>query len=119
MLKAGTAARRRSLRWNTAQSPDALQGQVAALLTAIDERLRARNDAWIGHVKILISGEQSMYGSITAAGDPPHWAGKLTAPLDRAEITVYAAIYDLTNDHVADAVDTSLRYWVTGMGKPD
>lgn len=118
MLKAGTAARRRTLQWNAAQSPDALRGQIAALLTAIDERLRARDDAWIGHVKILISGgEQSMYGSITAAGDPPHWAGALATELDRAEMTVYAAIYGLTDADVAVAVDSTLRHRVMGDGK--
>lgn len=109
MLKAGTAARRRTLSWATDQSPEAIQQQIAALLHAIDQRLQPALADWVGHVKImLLSDPESMYGSVTAASDPPRWAGMLRAPVSRGELTVYAAIYSLTDAQVAQAVDAAL-----------
>ncbi len=110
MLKAGTAARRRTLTWRDAQPPDQIRASVETLLRAIDERLKTSAADWIGHVKILIAADDaSTYGSITAAGDSPRWAGRLTRPLSHAELTVYAAIYKLTDAQVAQAVDGALR----------
>lgn len=109
MLKAGTAARRRTLRWSAAQEPPAITDMIVALLHDIDRRLQQHTTDWVGHVKILISsGDQTMYGSITAADDPPHWAGALLSAADRAEMTVYGAIYTLTDAQVAQAVDGAL-----------
>lgn len=106
MLKAGTAARRRTLAWHDPQTPTQIRESIETLLHAIDEQLKVVAADWIGHVKILIAAEQaSAYGSITAAGDAPRWAGQLTRPLSHAELTMYAAIYDLTDSQVAQAVD--------------
>lgn len=106
MLKAGTAARRRTLTWPTAQSPEAIQQQIATLLRAIDQRLQPMQADWVGHVKImLLTDAETMYGSVTAAADPPRWAGLLHTPVSRGELTVYAAIYSLTDAQVAQAVD--------------
>lgn len=109
MLKAGTAARRHTLSWETAQSPAAIQQQIVALLRAIDERLQPAQPEWVGHVKImLISGAETTYGSLTTAGDQPRWSGQLHTPLSRGELTVYAAIYGLSDAQVAQAVDGAL-----------
>jgi hypothetical protein len=110
MLKAGTAARRRTLNWNDSQRADQLRALVESLLRAVDERLTPASDAWIGHVKVLMTAAgDSAYGSITAAGDSPRWAGRLTQPATHAELTIYAAIYSLTDAQVARAVDESLH----------
>jgi hypothetical protein len=109
MLKAGTAARRRTLSWDAAESPEAIQQQITALLHAIDERLQPMHAEWVGHVKImLINGPETIYGSITAAADQVRWAGKLSAALRQGELTVYAAIYSLSDAQVAQAVDGAL-----------
>lgn len=109
MLKAGTAARRRTLIWEHEQRPEAIQQQIVALLRAIDERLQPTQAEWVGHIKImLINGAETMYGSLTTAGDLPHWSGKLLTPLSRGELTVYAAIYSLSDTQVAQAVDGAL-----------
>jgi hypothetical protein len=109
MLKAGTAARRRTVGWTDSQAPEQILESVESLLRAVDERLKGSSADWIGHVKILISGEdESAYGSITAAGDSPRWSGRLTRAMIQAELTVYAAIYGLTDSQVAQAVDGAL-----------
>lgn len=108
MLKAGTAARRRTLRWDSAQSPDTVCRQIETLLQSIDTLLQ-QSAEWVGHVKILIStGTETAYGSITTAGDLPRWSGTITTSLSQAELTVYAAIYTLTDAQVAAAVDQAL-----------
>lgn len=109
MLKAGTAARRRTPTWATPQPPESVRAQIVVLLRAIDQRLQTDSAGWIGHVKILITGgDATTYGSITAADDEPRWSGVLDAPIDRGELTVYAAIYGLTDAQVAAAVDGAL-----------
>ncbi len=109
MLKAGTAARRRSLAWDEPQTPAAIREQVATLLQGVGTALQAVQSHWIGHVKIMVSaGSEAMYGSVTAAGDRPQWAGQLRTNTALAEMTVYAAIYNLTDAQVAEAVDTTL-----------
>jgi hypothetical protein len=109
MLKAGTAARRRTLSLAEPQTPDELRERIAALLEDIGARLREFNERWIGHVKIMISsGSESTYGSLTAATDRPHWAGALSSNVTNAELTVYAAIYSVSDAQVAQAVDGAL-----------
>jgi hypothetical protein len=109
MLKAGTAARRRSQHWEIAQDPADVRQGIEALLHRIDTLLQQSNAAWVGHVKILISsGSETSYGSITTADDSPRWSGTLATPLSRAELTIYAAIYTLTDAQVAAAVDQAL-----------
>jgi hypothetical protein len=109
MLKAGTAARRRTYTWDTAQQPADVYQQIETLLQAIDQLLQKSSQDWVGHVKILIlNGAETAYGSITAAGDPARWSGTLTTPLHQAEVTIYAAIYTLTDAQVAAAVDQGL-----------
>lgn len=119
MLKAGTAARRRTLSWTAAQSPEAIQQQIAALLGAVDQRLQPMLADWVGHVKImLLNDAETMYGSVTAAADPPRWAGMLRTPLSRGELTVYAAIYNLTDAQVAQAVDGALESLASSQADP-
>ena len=109
MLKAGTAARRRTLNWQEPQSPDALREQIAELLAGIGGRLASAHPQWIGHIKVMVtSGPEATYGSLTAATDRPQWAGALESPLTHAEMTVYAAIYSATDAQVAQAVDSAL-----------
>ncbi len=110
MLKAGTAARRHTLNLSAPQTPDEMREQIAVLLEDIGARLREVNERWIGHVKIMTSsGSESTYGSLTAANDRPHWAGELSSNVTTVELTVYAAIYSLTDAQVAHAVDTVLQ----------
>ena len=109
MLKAGTAARRRTVHWLEPRSPEATRALVTELLGAIGERLKAVNPQWIGHVKIMIAGGgEACYCSLTAAVDQPHWAGALQRDIADAELTVYAAIYSLSDAQVAQAVDETL-----------
>jgi hypothetical protein len=109
MLKAGTAARRRTLSWETAQPAADVRQQIEVLLHSIDTLLQQQNADWVGHVKILISsGAETSYGSVTSSGDTPRWSGTLSAPVSRAELTIYAAIYSLIDAQVAAAVDQSL-----------
>ncbi len=109
MLKAGTAARRRTLSWPQPQPPAALREQIAELLTGIGGRLASANPQWIGHIKVMVScGAEATYGSLTASTDRPQWAGTLRSSFTQAEMTVYAAIYSVTDAHVAQAVDSAL-----------
>lgn len=110
MLKAGTAARRRTLAWTEAQPPDVVRNQVEDVLRAIDQRLLPIKGDWVGHVKVLVaSGSEIMYGSITTADDALRWSGALNTPVREAELTVYAAIYTLSDAQAAQAVDGALQ----------
>ncbi len=109
MLKAGTVARRSTLSWPEPQPPEALRKQIAVLLAGIGGRLASVNPQWIWHIKVMVtSGAEATYGSLTAATDRPQWAGALGHALTHAEMTVYAAIYSLTDAQVAQAVDSAL-----------
>lgn len=109
MLKAGTAARRHSLMWDEPQTPDQVRMAIETLLRNIDARLQTAKADWVGHVKVLVTnGAESAYGSLTTADDQPRWAGLLATAVQRAELTVYAAIYALTDAQVAAAVDGAL-----------
>lgn len=109
MLKAGTAARRRSLAWDEPPTPEVVREQIAVLLDGIGGRLQTVNPHWIGHVKIMVSSDgEATYGSLTAATDRPQWAGALQTTTARAEMTIYAAIYNFTDAQVASAVDETL-----------
>ena len=108
MLKAGTAARRRTLDQPAALSPDAVRSGAERFLDLLDRRLQERDPSWVGHCKLLISaGGTSAYASITAAGDRPRWAGT-PGETRTAEVTLYAAIYGLTDGDVARIVDGAL-----------
>lgn len=108
MLKAGTAGRRRSLRFGRALSAEEVRDAVERFLKQLDARLQERDPAWVGHCKLLISsGPETAYASITAAGDPARWAGRLSQ-LETAEITIYVALYGWTDGDVAVAVDEVL-----------
>lgn len=108
MLKAGTAARRRTLEQPASVSPDAVRNGVERFLDLLDRRLQERDPSWVGHCKLLIAtGETTVYASITAAGDQPRWAGVPVATRT-AEVTLYAAVYGLTDADVALAVDSIL-----------
>lgn len=109
MLKAGTAARRRTLQWGEPQAPDAIREQIVMLLTDISTSLQTFTPQWIGHIKVMVtSGAEATYGSLTSATDRPQWAGALASTVTHAEMTVYAAIYSTTDQQVAQAVDNAL-----------
>jgi hypothetical protein len=109
MLKAGTAARRRTQSWATAQTPETIRRQIETLLHGIDTLLQQHSADWVGHVKILVSsGAETSYSSLTSAGDKPRWSGVLSEPVSQAELTIYAAIYSLSDAQVAAAVDQAL-----------
>ncbi len=108
MLKAGTAARRQSLRGAVPVAAADIQSDVEQFLGALDRRLQERDPQWVGHAKLLVSdGDHTCYASITAAGDQPRWAG-VPRPLDTAETTIYVAAYGLSDSDVAAAVDGTL-----------
>lgn len=108
MLKAGTAARRRSLRAEAELGAAAIRAGVERFLGALDRRLQQQDPTWVGHCKLLVSVDgQSAYASVTAAGDKPRWAGGPTATR-QAEITVYVAIYSWKDADVAAVVDAAL-----------
>ena len=105
MLKAGTAARRQTLHGDASLTADEIQRNVEQFLHALDSRLQERDPQWVGHAKLLLSGEDhTVYASITAAGDRPRWAG-VPQPLKTAEATIYVAAYGLGDSEVAAAVD--------------
>ena len=108
MLKAGTAARRQSLRGAGPVAAADIQSDVERFLGALDRRLQEQDPQWVGHAKLLLSdGDHTCYASITAAGDQPRWAG-VPRPLDTAETTIYVAAYGLSDSDVAAAVDGTL-----------
>ena len=105
MLKAGTAARRRSLRWSRAVEPERVRQDVEQLLRELDQKIQERDPTWVGHCKLLlIFAGGSAYASMTAAGDSPRWAGRLQ-PIAEAELTLYVALYSWTDGDVAQIVD--------------
>ncbi len=109
MLTAGSAARRVSLASATTCSGPAFAATVAAFLRQVDAALQQSAPAWVGHCKLLVSAaDSSAYASITAADDEVRWSGTLAASFDSAEITAYAAIYNLSDAQVAAALDAHL-----------
>ena len=117
MLKAGTAARRRTVRLGASLAPDAVRIAVEDVLHTLDQRLKQRDARWGGHCKLLVTaGEQTAYASLTAAGDRPRWAGT-PVELAEAEATIYVAIYGWTDADVAEALDGALATtWETLFG---
>jgi hypothetical protein len=108
MLKAGTAARRQSLRGTVPAAAADIRSDVEQFLGALDRRLQEHDPQWVGHAKLLLSdGDHTCYASITAAGDQPRWAGDPRS-LDTAETTIYVAAYGLSDSDVAAAVDGTL-----------
>ncbi len=109
MLKAGTAARRRSIRWNQAVEAETVRHGVEQLLRELDRRLQERDPNWVGHCKLLVtSGHGTAYASITAAGDQPRWAGAAVAT-NAVELTIYVALYGWSDGDVALALDSLLE----------
>lgn len=109
MLKAGSAARRLSLHFEQPKLSAELQGSVEAFLRDVDQQLQQHAPAWVGHCKLLITAnDQSAYASITTADDTVRWTGPLPTSLINAELTVYAAIYNLTDAQVAATLDAKL-----------
>lgn len=107
MLKAGTAARRRSLRFDRSLPPEEVRDGIEQFLKQFDHKLQEQDPSWVGHCKLLISaGEQSAYASLTAAADIPRWAGHPPrVELEVAEITIYVALYGWVDGDVAQALD--------------
>ena len=105
MLKAGTAARRQSVRLTQRMDGEEVRADVEQFLHTLDARLQQQDATWVGHCKLLItSGDATAYASMTAADDTPRWAGAPVA-LESAEITLYVALYSWTDADVAAAVD--------------
>ncbi len=108
MLKAGTAARRRSLRFDRCLPAHEVRNGIEQFLKQFDARLQEQDASWVGHCKLLINaGEQSAYASLTAAGDTPRWAGQ-PPQVEAAEITIYVALYGWVDGDVARALDDLL-----------
>lgn len=109
MLKAGSAARRRSLNFAPPQPPSVMIDLVGTFLQAVDQQLQQSAPLWVGHCKLLVSnGSQTAYASITTADDVVRWTDVLSEPIGSAELTIYAAIYNLTDAQVAAALDQQL-----------
>lgn len=108
MLKAGTAARRQTLHGDGALTATDVKNSVEQFLQRLDSALQQADPQWVGHAKLLLSqGKHTFYASITAAGDTARWSGT-PVDLERAEATLYAAIYGLVDAQVAAAVDDTL-----------
>ncbi len=108
MLKAGTAARRRSARWESPVEPEALRQAAESFLRELDRRLQLDDPTWVGHCKLLVASESGTgYASVTAAGESPRWAGTLAAAT-AAEMTIYVALYGWSDEKVARALDGML-----------
>jgi len=108
MLKAGTAARRRSLRFDRRLPAEEVRHGIEQFLKQFDAKLQERDASWVGHCKLLINaGERTAYASLTAAGDTPRWAGQ-PPEVDVAEITIYVALYGWVDGDVAQALDDLL-----------
>ena len=108
MLKAGTAARRRSLQWEAPRDGPAIRQGVEAFLHVLDQRLQGHDPTWVGHCKVLVaSNGGSAYASMTGAGETARWAG---APTEAraAEATIYVALYNWSDQDVAQALDSVL-----------
>ena len=109
MLKAGTAARRQSVRLDEPIAAEAVRRGVERFLRRLDERLQARDPSWVGHCKLLVaSADSTAYASTTAAGDKPRWAGAPTG-LAAAELTIYVAIYGWSDGDVAEVLHRLLE----------
>ncbi len=109
MLKAGTAARRQSVRLDEPIAADAVRRGVEHFLRRLDEGLQARDPNWVGHCKLLVaSADGTAYASMTAAGDEPRWAG-VPAGLAAAELTIYVAIYGWSDGEVAEVLHRLLE----------
>lgn len=105
MLKAGTAARRQSARWDTPIEPDMLRQGAEAFLRQLDQRLQVEDPTWVGHCKLLVASESGTgYASATAAGESPRWAGTV-GRAKTAEMTIYVALYGWSDEKVAQALD--------------
>lgn len=108
MLKAGTAARRQTLQGDGPLTAAEVSHNVEQFLLRVDAALQQADPQWVGHAKLLLSQDQhTFYASITAAGDQARWSGT-PVELERAEATLYAAIYGLTDAQVAAAIDATL-----------
>ncbi len=108
MLKAGTAARRRSIRPDVPLAAVDARRHVELFLHTVDRRLQERDPSWVGHCKLLVaSGESTAYASVTAANDSPRWSGALPE-IVAAELTVYLAIYGWSDSQVAEVLDGAL-----------
>jgi hypothetical protein len=108
MLKAGTAARRRSLEWEIPRDAATVRQGVESFLHALDRRLQEHDPTWVGHCKVLLTSEGgSAYASMTGAGETARWAG---APVEAraAEATIYVALYNWSDQDVAQALDSVL-----------
>ncbi len=109
MLKAGSAARRVSLHFDPPQASSQVARMIEDYLHAVDLRLQTIAPAWVGHCKLLIDvAGEAVYGSITTADDDVRWTGTITSILAHAELTVYAAIYNLSDEQVAGVLDAYL-----------
>ncbi len=108
MLKAGTAARRRTLRWNEPVDGATLKQGAEHFLRTLDSRLQEQEATWVGHCKLMLVGpEQTAYVSLTAAGDTLRWAGEPVATRS-IEMTIYVALYNWTDADVARVLDAVL-----------
>ncbi|MBA3945288.1 MAG: hypothetical protein H0X37_12080 [Herpetosiphonaceae bacterium] len=109
MLKAGSAARRVSLHFDPPQTSEEVAGMIEEYLQAVDRQLQSMDASWVGHCKLLIDVAGAVvYGSITMAGDDVRWTGAMLPMVPHAEVTVYAAIYNLSDEQVAGVLDKHL-----------
>ncbi len=114
MLKAGSAARRVSLHFDPPHSGADITRLIEHYLHAVDLQLQTLAPAWVGHCKLLIDADGHVgYGSTTMAGDDVRWTGAVAPTLSTAELTVYAAIYNLSDEQVAHALDMHLPQLAT------
>ena len=108
MLKAGTAARRRSIHREAPLTAGDIRVRVEHFLHRLDLRLQEHDPAWVGHCKLLVASDQgTVYASITQAGESPRWSGEPVAS-QRAELTIYVALYGWSDADVAAALDGTL-----------
>jgi hypothetical protein len=108
MLKAGTAARRRSIHRRAPLAASDIRAGIEHFLHLIDRRLQELDPTWVGHCKLLVASEHgTAYASLTQANESPRWAGE---PMDSgmAELTIYVAIYGWNDAEVAEALDSTL-----------
>ena len=109
MLKAGSAARRVSLHLDPPWQGTSLAELIEQYLHDVDRELQSIAASWVGHCKLLADAEgQVVYGSITMAGDAVRWTGTIVPAVAHAELTVYAAIYNLSDEQVAGVLDAYL-----------
>ena len=108
MLKAGTAARRRSIHRRAPLTAGDIRAEIEHFLRLLDHRLQEHDPAWVGHCKLLVASEHgTAYASLTQANESPRWAGELTAS-GMAELTIYVALYGWSDADVAAALDGTL-----------